>query len=67
MRKMACPNCGSNKGIYTTIKVVQYYDWNGEPAGYSDDYEDENRYAKCMNCGKRFLLKKVREGEKNGK
>ena len=58
---MTCPRCRSDKGLYTTIKIIQYYDWNGDSAGYSDDYEDESKYGKCINCGKKILLRKVRE------
>lgn len=52
---MNCPKCNSDKGFYTTGTFYQYYDKNGEPAGYHEN-SYESAMAKCVKCHSRIKL-----------
>ena len=52
---MKCPYCGSKAGLYSKDYVIieQYYDWNGDTAGYSDPELVKERKSTplyCQNC-----------------
>lgn len=61
-----CPHCGSDHGVYKTYTGKQYYDFDGEPAGFYADVPDNQRtFARCINCGKKISLDRIkREAEK---
>lgn len=56
-----CPHCGSTNGVYTTFTAMQYYDFNGNPAGYSLDDAMENRrvMARCLHCDKKISFVRI--------
>lgn len=57
-----CPYCGSKGGVYKTYTGVQYYYWDGEPAGYSNDTPDNQiTFARCVKCKKRISMKRILE------
>lgn len=63
MRHDKCPKCGSTEGLRTILRIEQYYTWQGEPNGYSQDF-DETKYAACIHCGKRIRLIDIITGDK---
>lgn len=48
---MKCKHCGSDKGFYSKLKGVQYYDKNALADGYEVDVQGNSIY--CRNCNKR--------------
>lgn len=57
-----CPYCGSENGVYKTYTGTQYYYWDGEPAGFSDDVpERQTTFARCVKCKKRISMKRILE------
>lgn len=56
-----CPYCGSDKGVFTTFMGTQYYTWNGEPNGYSDNVEYESSFAKCVSCGRKVSMNRIKK------
>ncbi len=62
---MKCRKCGSDNGYYSTVYVKQYYKINGEPNGYDLDLSKETETVRCLNCGARVKLEKIREEEKH--
>ncbi len=47
-----CPHCKSNRGLFTTFKGVQYYNFDGTENGYNEDRSTETVWAYCISCGK---------------
>ena len=56
-----CPYCGSTRGVFTTFIGMQYYSWNGEEDGYSTDESNESSFAKCVSCGRRVSMKRIKK------
>lgn len=54
-----CPYCGSEKGVFTTFIGTQYYKWNGEADGYSDSMDNESKFAKCIECGRKISMNRI--------
>lgn len=55
-----CPHCGSSDGVYRTFTAIQYYDFNGDPAGCSQDgYENQKTFARCIHCEKKISLNRI--------
>lgn len=56
-----CPYCGSSSGVERTFTGVQFYDWNGEPAGWLSDIGPENQkiFARCVKCKKRVSMSRI--------
>lgn len=54
-----CPKCGSDKGVFTTFTGTQYYKWNGEPNGYSDNIERESKFARCVVCNHKISMNRI--------
>jgi len=56
-----CPYCGSTNGVYKTFTAMQYYDFNGNPAGYSldDAIENQKVMARCLHCHHKISLKRI--------
>lgn len=59
-----CPNCKSDSGVYTTIKAIQYYKWDGEPNGLNIGGGVESEIARCISCNKEFSLQEIKERNK---
>lgn len=56
-----CPYCGSNSGVYTTYTGRQFYYWDGEPCGYDSDVpENQNKFARCVNCNRKISIRKLK-------
>ena len=52
---MSCPYCGSTEGLYSKdyVRIDQFYNWDGEDAGYSDPELIRMRKSTplyCQNC-----------------
>ena len=61
-----CPYCGSKHGVYTTYTGRQYYNWNGELAGYdTDETEDQRFFARCVQCNKKISLQRILKDKNN--
>ena len=62
-----CPYCGAEDYLYSIehMRYEQYYDYNGEPQGYSDGSDPrpprKNVPLYCVNCGKRVTTLKALE------
>lgn len=55
-----CPHCGSDTGVYTTFEGIQYYDFNGDPAGCSlNGVENQRTFAKCIKCDKKISINRI--------
>ena len=56
-----CPHCGSIKGVYKTFSAIQYYDFSGNPAGYSldDGIESQKVMVRCLHCDRKISLKRI--------
>jgi len=54
-----CPFCGSTAGLYSKeiVKYEQYYGYDGEPIGCSDNYDMTRRKSTplyCQDCNKKI-------------
>lgn len=47
-----CPYCGSLKGFELKRIIYDYWDEDGEPAGYDDDGVQAWKHPRCIECGK---------------
>ena len=57
-----CPYCGSAKGVYKTYTGMQYYDFDGNAAGYhADDPENQKKFARCIHCDRKISLSRIRK------
>lgn len=61
-----CKHCGSDKGFYTKVIMIQDYNCDGEPIGL-EPCGNETKYATCYSCGKKILLSELQKGEKRMK
>lgn len=58
-----CPHCGSMMGVYRTYTGVQYYDWNGEPAGFQEDpNEAQSVFVRCISCNRKISMRRILKG-----
>ena len=61
-----CPNCGSTLGVYKTYTGVQYYDFDGNDAGYYADVpENQKTFARCIKCQKKISLDRIKREAQN--
>ena len=56
-----CPKCGVVKGYWSSHRMTQYYNPNGEPDGYAVNSAGA-KYVHCLNCGARIALKRIAGG-----
>lgn len=61
-----CPYCGSTAGVFSKVTVQQFYTFQGEPDGVSEDGQETDSIF-CRDCnmlvGKRSLLFRGVENE----
>ena len=54
-----CPYCGSTAGVFSKLTIQQFYTFQGDPDGVSDDGQETDALF-CRECnmmvGKRSLL-----------
>ena len=51
-----CPHCGSPYGVYTKVKGVQLYSFDGQAEGYEVLAFSESKSVYCQKCNKRIGL-----------
>lgn len=53
-----CPKCGSDVGLVANGTFAQYYDWSGEPCGFT--HNSVANTVRCVRCGYKTDIRKVR-------
>lgn len=54
-----CPHCHSSYGVYTKVKGVQLYTFDGQAEGYEILEYSESKSVYCQKCNRRVGLFKA--------